>query len=345
MRVISRRTTLVGMFGVGLTACAPSQPLEGDSAQLSGMGIDKFEPGLSDIIALDAPFETLATGYRWSEGPTWDRARNTLYFTDVPGNKAYQWREGQPVSVFLDPSGSAETEGFREPGANGLWYAADGSLLMCNHGHRAVERRDLETGQVTVLADAYAGRSLNSPNDLVQARSGMIFFTDPPYGLEGLDASPLKQQDANGVYRLNLDGSVTRLVADMTFPNGVALSPDEQVLYVSQSDPEAPILRAFDLNPAGEAISDRTLFDAKPFMSRDAPGLPDGMAITERGEIFVTGPGGVFVLAPDGTALGRLRTVRATANCAFGEDGRTLFITAGDRLLRIRTKVRGIQWS
>ena len=343
--MISRRATLAGIGGLGLVSCAPSKVSKAPLSEASGGDVEVFSPDLSEFIAPDARFETLAAGYQWSEGPTWDRAREQLYFTDVPQNKAFRWHQTGAVDVFMDPSGTSETEGFREPGANGLWYATDGSLLICNHGRRAVERMDLETHETTMLANAFDGKRLNSPNDLVQARSGVIYFTDPPYGLEGLNDSRLKQQEANGVYRLDLDGSVTRLVADMTFPNGVALSPDERVLYVSQSDPDAPLLRAFNLNESGDVVSDKILFDAAAYMNDGAPGLPDGMAVCDQGGIFVTGPGGVFVLAPNGQPLGRLRTGRATANCAFGEDGRSLFITAGDRLLKLRTRVQGVQWS
>ena len=343
--MISRRATLAGLGAVGLAACTAGRGVTQSSGEPIDLGIDVMSPDLSNYVASDARIETLATGYQWSEGPTWDRARATLYFTDVPQNKAFLWRRDTAVRVFMDPSGASATEGFREPGANGLWYASDGSLLICNHGHRAVERMNLETGEVTPLATSFAGQKLNSPNDLVQARNGVIYFTDPPYGLEGLNDSPLKQQDANGVYRLDPDGSVTRVVSDMTFPNGIALSPDQTVLYVSQSDPKAPLLRAFELNEAGDVISGKALFDAGSYMHADAPGLPDGMAVCDKGGIFVTGPGGVFVLDPSGRVLGRLRTGGATANCAFGEDGRTLFITAGDRLLKVRTKVQGVQWS
>ena len=343
--MISRRASLIAIGGLGLTACVSNRIPKAFAEEELGVGIEAFSSDLSAYIHPDARMDTLSTGYQWSEGPTWDRARNTLYFTDVPQNKAFHWRHSQPVGVFMDPSGTSETDGFREPGANGLWYASDGSLLICNHGHRAVEKMNLETGKVETLADAYAGRRLNSPNDLVQASNGSIFFTDPPYGLEGMNASPLKRQDANGVYRIDKDGTVTRLVSDMTFPNGIALSPDESTLFVSQSDPNAPLVRAFSLDQAGDVVSDKMLFDAAPYMQTDAPGLPDGMAICEEGGIFVTGPGGVFVLSPTGEALGRIRTGRATANCAFGEDGRTLFMTAGDRLMKTRTNVRGVQWS
>lgn len=302
-------------------------------------------PDFFDVIAPTAELETLSVGYRWSEGPTWDRARGALYFTDVPENTAYRWRPGAGVDVFLQPSGASATEGFREPGANGLWFARDGHLLICNHGLRRVERMNLETSQRKALAQTFEGHRFNSPNDVVEARDGTLYFTDPPYGLEGLDASPLKEMAENGVYRLTPGGQISRLVSDMTFPNGVALSPDETQLYVSQSDPGAPIIRALDLSSQGEVQGDATFFDGMALLSEGLPGLPDGMAVSAQGHIFATGPGGVLVLSPEGDLLGRILTGRATANCAFGEDGSVLFITAGDRLMRLQTRVSGVQWN
>lgn len=322
----------VSCKGSELPAAAPSD-------------VEPYSKQLGDIIDTGARFEQLGDGYTWSEGPTWDRARSALYFTDVPGNTAYKWTELGGVETFLSPSGAADVEGFREPGANGLWCAQDGSLIICNHGRRAVERMDIKTRAREVLVDQFDGRSLNSPNDVVEDRDGGLFFTDPPYGLEGLDASPLKEQDANGVYYLAPGGALVRLLDDMTFPNGIALSPDQRTLYVAQSDPERPIIRALGLGPYARIESDKVLFDASSLMAEDAPGLPDGMAVCSRGNLFATGPGGIMIISPEGSLLGRIRTGRPTANCAFGEDGRTLFMTAQDRLLKIRTKSLGVQWS
>ena len=307
--------------------------------------IEMRSRALLDVMDPEAPLETLSTGYGWSEGPAWDRTRNVLYFTDVPGNTAWVRRGKGPVEVFLSPSGAHDVEGFREPGANGLWARADGSLILCNHGLRRIELLNPDTGERTPLASQFEGQRFNSPNDVVQARDGTIWFTDPPYGLDGLDASPLKEMEVNGVYRMRPDGRVQRILSDMTFPNGIALSPDETRLYVSQSDPSSPLIRELTLDPSGDIVGDRTLLDATPLLAENAPGLPDGMAVAASGHIFATGPGGVLVLTPDGELIGRILTSRATANCCFGEDGRTLYITAHDRLMSIRTRALGIQWT
>ena len=306
--------------------------------------IEVFEPAALDLIDAKAPLESLASGYGWSEGPVWDRQRDCLYFTDVPGNIAWRWSEADGATKLLDPSGVARdaATGFREPGANGLAISKDGSLLICNHGKRAIEKMSLETGHRTILARTYNNKAFNSPNDIVEADDGSLYFTDPPYGLEGLDASPLKEQNFNGVYHLQPDGRVTRLIETLTFPNGIALSPDGSTLYVSQSDPDAPILMRMSPDGSNAAV----LFDASSYMSDTAPGLPDGMAVTKTGHIFTTGPGGVFVLSPEGKPLARIKTGKATANCCFGgRDGQTLYMTAHDTLMRIRTKSVGLPWS
>lgn len=338
---VDRRNVLMGGIATGLLAgCQGSA-----AAPVTNPVLKSFDPKFADLIDPSAGFEVLSSGYTWSEGPAWDRARNVLYFSDVPENVAYRWSAADGTTVFLDPSGGEASEGFREPGSNGLWYTQNGELIICNHGTRRVERLNLETMERAAVVDRFEGKPLNSPNDVVEAADGTLYFTDPPYGLEGLNASPLKEQHNNGVYRLRPGGALSQIVSDMTFPNGVALSPDESKLYVAQSDPDAPIIRELGLDADGEVTSDRILFDAKPLLDEGKPGLPDGMAISTDGTLFATGPGGVLVIDPDGTLLGIIDTGSATANCAFGEDGSVLFITAADRLLRMQTQAKGVQWS
>ncbi|MEL6688334.1 MAG: SMP-30/gluconolactonase/LRE family protein [Pseudomonadota bacterium] len=312
--------------------------------QAETLFVQMIDSRLSDLIDPDAKPEILSDGYLWSEGPTWDRERSQLYFTDVPGNKAYVWKESEGTSVFLDPSGSPAAEGFREPGANGLFYIGAGQLVLGNHGTRAVERLNIEYLSRTTIVNEFDGQRFNSPNDLVQAANGDIYFSDPPYGLEGLNDSPLKELDFNGVYRHSSDGVTELLTDQMTFPNGVILSRDETRLYVAQSDPNAAGVFVIDLDDA-DPSEPRLFFDMQPFLT-DNPGLPDGFAMAETGEIFVTGPGGVFILSETGELLGRIFTGSATANVTFGgDDGRMLFITAQDRLIRLPTRVRGAAWN
>lgn len=213
---------------------------------------------------------------------------------------------------------------------------------MADHGNRAVARLDLATKAKTFLVTRYGGKRFNSPNDLVLASDGSIYFTDPPYGLEGLNDSPLKELAHNGVYRLSPSGEVTLIEKDMSFPNGIILSPDERTLYVANSDPKRAVIIAFDLGKGGAVTGRRVFADMTPLVGAEMPGLPDGMAIDKMGNIFATGPGGVHVLSPSGERLGRIDTGTAIANCAFGEDGRTLFLASHQMLARVRTGTVGL---
>ncbi len=305
--------------------------------------IERFDTALDAIVAPDAPIEKLASGFIWSEGPVWIDDGSYLLFTDVPGNTLYRWSGRDGLSVFLKPSGYTGTEQgiFREPGANGLFPDRAGTILMADHGNRQVARFDLKTKAKTPLATHFEGKRFNSPNDVTRRRDGVVFFTDPPYGLEGLNDSKHKELSFNGVYRIDLDGSVHVIDREMTFPNGLALSPDERTLYVATSDPERPIWMAFTLNERGEAVSKRVFADASDLHKAKNPGLPDGMRVTGDGTIFATAPGGVLIMDATGKRLGLIRTGTAISNCAFGDDGRTLYMTSNDFLARVRLKVSG----
>ena len=300
-------------------------------------GVRRLSPEMDSILAPGAEIEILAEGFDWAEGPVWVDAGGYLLFTDVPQNVIWRWSEVEGLSEFMRPSGFDGEDGshLREPGANGLVIEPSGTLLMCDHGNRSLSRVDLATREKTIVVDRFEGRRFNSPNDLVIHRSGAVYFTDPPYGLEGLNASPVKEMAHNGVYRLAPDGAVTLIDDALSFPNGVALSPDHRTLYVAVSDPEGPVVMAYDLGDDGRAVSSRLFFDAASLMGPDAPGLPDGLKVDARGRIFTTGPGGVLVLTPEGALLGVIDTGRATANCAFGPGGASLFMTADDLLTRV----------
>lgn len=301
------------------------------------------QPAFEDYVPADAALETLATGFTWSEGPVWRPAHGDLLFSDVPQNTVWRWAEGEGASVFLRPSGLAVADGHSgEAGSNGLALDAEGRLLIVDHGTRSVTRLDSAGFVRETLAARVDGRRFNSPNDLAVHSSGALFFTDPPYGLAGQDASPQKELDVNGVYRLDPDGTVTLLVSDLGRPNGVALSPDERTLYVANSDPERAVWMAYPVADDLSVGAGRLLFDATDRVGPDLPGLPDGMAIAEDGTVFGTGPGGVLVLTPAGRLLGTIRVDRAVANVAFGDDGRTLYLTASDTLQRLRTAARGV---
>lgn len=308
--------------------------------------IRRLSPKLDAVIAPDAEIQQLADGFIWSEGPVWVRGGGYLLFSDVPGNIMYRWSEASGVSEFMNPSGYAgpPTDAFAEPGSNGMALDAAGDLLVCDHGNRALAKVDLKTRAKTILLDRYEGGRFNSPNDVAVSKSGAVYFTDPTYGLKDRDASPLRELDFNGVYRWTPGGALQRIDAELTFPNGIALSPDQRRLYVSVSDPKAPKLMVYDLDPDGLPTAKAVFFDAAPLRQAGGPGLPDGMCLDSEGRLYATGPGGVLVITPDGELIGVIETGTAIANCAFGEDGRTLFLTSNHTLARVRLKTTGLVW-
>lgn len=304
--------------------------------------IERFDPAIDQLLAADVAIEKLAEGFNWSEGPVWYRGE--LVFSDVPENTAYRWKEGMTrAEVFLKPSGLLTPQpGFREPGGNGMTLDRQGRLLICQHGERRVAR--YEGGKFTALADRYEGKRFNSPNDLIVKRTGEVYFTDPSYGLEGINNSPLKEIPFNGVYRIGNDGKVTLLEKELTFPNGLAFSPDEKVLYVGVSDGKATRLVAYDVKADGTLAGGRTFFDAQPLLKDGNRGLVDGLKVDRAGNVWSSGPGGILVISPAGKLLGRINTGQATANCNWGDDGSVLYITADMFLLRVRTKTMGAGW-
>lgn len=307
--------------------------------------IDVFDPVLAGVVDPNARIERLAEGFTWSEGPAWmGGIDGALLFTDVPENRMHRWSPRDGLSVFLQPSGYAgpPTAALREPGANGLLAEPGGTLLLADSGSRLVARLDLASKRKTVLADRFDGHRFNSPNDLAKRADGRIFFTDPPYGLVGIQDSPARELPFSGVYRLDVDGSVSLLDESLAFPNGIALSPDGRTLYVSNSDPKKPVWIAYSLDDDGKVLSRRVFADAADLVATGAPGLPDGMAVATDGTLFASAPGGVLVFAPDGRRLGRIETGGPVSNVAFGGDGRDLYMTSGSILARVRVRASGL---
>jgi gluconolactonase len=300
-------------------------------------------PAFAQLVPQGAAVEVVADGFQWAEGPVWVAEGAYLLLSDVPRNRIYRWSPGaKAADIFLEPSGGTETGGFREPGSNGLKPAGAGRLLVADQGHRGIALLDLRSKAKRLLAERFEGRRFNSPNDLAVGPDGAIWFTDPPYGLEGIDASPLKEQPVNGVYRRAPDGSIVRVEAELRFPNGIAFSPDGRTLYVSNSDPARAVIVAWDVGPQGRLSHRRLFADMTALAARGLPGLPDGMCIDFVGDLWATGPGGVHVFAPDGRELGLVSTGAAISNCAFGgPDGRTLYMTSTHQLAALRTNARG----
>jgi gluconolactonase len=285
--------------------------------------------------------EKVADGADWAEGPLWDPRESVLLFSDVPRNGIFRLRPGEGVTLFLDRSGYTGSAPFsgREPGSNGLVFDREGRLVMCQHGDRRIARREKD-GRVTVLADRYQGRRLNSPNDLVYRSNGDLYFTDPPFGLPGSFDDPAKELPFQGVYRLTPDGTLAALVTDLGAPNGIGFSPDEKTLYVSNAQHARPVWMAYPVKDDGGLGPGRPFAEASAWVKPEE-GVPDGLKVDRDGNVFAAGPGGVHVFAPDGTRLGRLETGVKTGNLAWGEDGGTLFIAANHWILRLRTGTKG----
>lgn len=295
---------------------------------------ERLTPEFDRIVPPDAKIEIVASGFAWSEGPVWRKQGGFLLFSDAPNNVINRWTEEDSITVYLRPAGWiwGPPEGKREHGSNGLIEDFNGNLLIADHGNRLIARLDETTWTKTILADNYQGKKFNSPNDMVQHPDGSIYFTDPPYGLEGIQNSPLRELDISGVYRISPTGEVTLLTDEFTFPNGIGLSPDGKTLYVASTTQPA-IIKAYDVQPDGSIANGRVFFDPATLNRR---GGFDGMVVDQEGRVWATGPGGVLVIAPDGRHLGTIITGRGSANVTFGEDGTTLFITSGPNLLRIR---------
>ena len=301
--------------------------------------IDSISPGIWEVLARDVKIEVLADSFTWSEGPVWVPEIESVLFSDVPENKVYKWSEKDGLSVYLKPSGYTGAKARSgEPGSNGLLLNGDGQLVLCQHGDRRIAVMEAPFSNPApnfrTLVRTYEDKLFNSPNDAVFDREGNLYFTDPPYGLEGKMNDPNKEIPFQGVYRLSHSNELTLLTDEMSRPNGIALSPDEKTLYVANSDPKKAVWMAYELNESGAIISSRVFYDVTDQVGK-AKGLPDGMKVAPSGHLFATGPGGVWVFDPDGSPLGVINTGQATANCGFDSDLKFLYMTADMHLMRV----------
>lgn len=288
----------------------------------------------------DAKIEKLAKGFTFTEGPVWVKEGGEgVLFSDIPNNRIMKWSPDGKVEEFRKPSGytgPAAPEG-SYIGSNGLTLDKEGRLIVCEHGDRRVTRLEKD-GKLTVLADKYQGKRLNSPNDAVYRSDGSLYFTDPPYGLFDEKA---KELDFQGIYRLAPDGKLALLNKGMSRPNGLAFSPDEKTLYVANSDPEKKIWMAFDVASSGTLSKGRVFFDAT---AEKEDGLPDGLKVDTQGNVYATGPGGVWVFSSDGKHLGTIKPAEVPANCHWGDaDAKTLYMTARTGFYRVRLSIPGIR--
>jgi gluconolactonase len=315
-------------------------------AQTTLGSLESMSEQFDRLVSPEAKIQVLADGFTWTEGPVWiGDSDGYLLFSDIPRNSIFRCQPSDQgdhqISLFMAPSGYTGVAYYGlEPGSNGLTLDLQGRLVLCEHGDRRVSLLTVGGGKLT-LADRYQGKRLNSPNDAVVMSNGDIYFTDPPYGLPKRFEDPMRELDFCGVYRLKPDGNLTLLTRDIQRPNGIGLSPDERTLYVAQSNPAQANWTRFEVKPDGTLGQAKVFHDATQRVGQE-PGLPDGMAVDSAGNIWASGPGGIFVFDTSGELLGRLVTGQRTSNCTFGPDG-WLYITADSYLCRIQTNARGIR--
>ncbi|MBX2817814.1 MAG: SMP-30/gluconolactonase/LRE family protein [Saprospiraceae bacterium] len=311
-----------------------------DTARIGS--IEVMDERALQYVDRNQQMEVLAEGHEWTEGPVWLPAQNMLLYSDIPRNSIYAWQEGRGSELYLKPSGyTGKIERVGEPGSNGLLLDPEGKLVLCQHGDRQIGRLvgSLEEPAAVyeTVADRWEGQRLNSPNDAAYHSNGMLYFTDPPYGLEKNMDDPTKEIPFQGVYRIGKDGSVELLIDSITRPNGIAFSPDFLSMYVACSDGSKAQWHQYALSSEGDILSGRVLHDVTSYVGKEK-GLPDGLKVHPDGTLFATGPGGVWILSAEGTPLALIRTGEATANCAFDDDYKNLYITADMYLLRLPLK-------
>jgi gluconolactonase len=318
-----------------LAACKSDKP--------ESMGtIERIDPALDVIIKPGAQPEVIASGFEWSEGPLWLEETKTLIFSDVPKNTIHQWSEEKGLSVYLTPSGyTGPVPRGGEMGSNGLTLSLDGKLVLCQHGDRrmAMMSAPLSTPKADfiTLSDNADGKKLSSPNDAVFHPNGDLYFTDPPYGLlTQSDDDSAKETSINGVYKVS-GGKTTVVVDTLTRPNGIVFLPGGKTFLIANSDSKKAIWYAFDLAENDSIVNARIFYNATAEAAKEH-GLPDGLKVDKQGNIFASGPGGLWIFNAAGKVLGKIKTPGPISNCALTGDEKTLFMTADMYVLRLRLR-------
>jgi len=316
------------------------RPDQAQVATRTNEDVLRLNPSVNAIVPADAVVEKLAGGFRFTEGPAWVPEGQYLLFSDPNSNAIYRWTTDGEVSIYRTKSGYAGPDigAYHQPGSNGLALDKEQRVTIHQHGNRRVIRVE-RTGAVTVLADRYQGKRLNSPNDLVYRSDGALYFTDPPFGLPKVYSDPGKELPFSGVYMVR-DGVVSLVSTDLQGPNGIAFSPDERTLYVSNWDPAKKVIRAYDVRADGTLANGRVFFDIT--MTEPGDDCWDGLKVDRAGNVYAAGPSGIYILNSAGAHLGTIRLPEHVANFAWGDsDFRSLYITASTGLYRVRLNADG----
>lgn len=303
--------------------------------------IERIDASLDSVVMPGAKIEIIAEGMDWSEGPLWIEKHKMLLFSDVPRNTIYKWTEEKGKEVYLTPSGYTDTaKRGGETGSNGLTLDNNGNLILTQCGNRQIARMDAALDQPAAkfisLANAYKGKRFNSPNDVICNSKGEYFFTDPPYGLEKYMSDPKKELPYQGVFKIKTNGEVVLLTDTIARPNGILLLPGEKTLLVANSDPAKPNWYAFDL--AGDSLVNARIYYSTLGSDKKLKGAPDGMKVDSKGNLFASGPGGIWIFNPNGKLIGKIAVPEAASNCALSADEKTIYITNDMYILRVKMR-------
>lgn len=315
---------------------------KGGISAVQGASVRRADPALDKVIAPNARIEKLASGFQFTEGPMWHKGE--LWFSDLRGNKIYSVSPQGKLTLRLDRAGGVDSFDSRYyRGSNGIVPSPDGGLLVAQHsGHRIIKVDDKM--QVTSFIDKFEGKALNSPNDMVYAQDGGLYFSDPPYffadpvsGKVDPDKAPGKVQATNNVYHYK-NGKLTAVIRDLPRPNGIGLSPDGKTMYVANTENPKTLWR-YDVRPDGTVTNKRQFAN---WNSDNRVGLPDGVKVDVAGNVYASGPGGIRILSPQGKELGQINLPEDAANMAFGgADQKTLYITASTGIYRVNLNIAG----
>lgn len=336
--MVVRSSLCILALAVTVSGCGGTDtPEPAPTVSPAAGSLTRLDPAFDAVVPTTATVEKVAGGFQFTEGPLWRPTEGRLWFNDVVGNVLRAVTPAGEVEVVMDhAAGQSTAPAGSYIGPNGLLSEPAGSVLMAQHFNRRIVRIAADK-TTSVVVDRFEGKRLNSPNDLAFGPGGALYFTDPPFGLVGQDSDPGKELSFNGVYRFAA-GTVTALVRDLGRPNGIAFSPDLKTMYVSNTEATRKVIMAYEMTPDGGVRNPRVFADGT---ADSSPGMPDGLKVDTTGHVYATMPGGVWVIAPDGRHLGTIRAAEVAANVGWGDDGRSLYITAETGIYRVKLNSRG----